>query len=207
GWLFVLWIDGYALLTLVAVWLERRSARLPARVRADHAIPTAVAVVTALVFSFTLIATLWVDHLPPLVGGSSWTPLNRVAIVLALLMLAIGAAISIWAIRSPLFLWLSLALTAMAFANVLSELGGARYTVGWSAGRVSWVISACVLFLYFLNQFVRQGALLRSSERQFQLLVQGVRDYAIFMLDSEGRISSWNSGAQSIKGYSPDEVI
>lgn len=44
-------------------------------------------------------------------------------------------------------------------------------------------------------------------EQRFQLLVDGVRDYALFMLDAEGYISSWNSGAQRIKGYSADEVM
>ncbi|MGI4841208.1 MAG: PAS domain S-box protein [Janthinobacterium lividum] len=48
---------------------------------------------------------------------------------------------------------------------------------------------------------------IRRSEQQFRLLVQGVTDYAIFMLDPEGRISNWNAGAQRIKGYAPDEVI
>jgi PAS domain S-box-containing protein len=48
---------------------------------------------------------------------------------------------------------------------------------------------------------------LRRSEEQFRLLVQGVTDYAICMLDPEGRISSWNTGAQRIKGYVPDEII
>lgn len=48
---------------------------------------------------------------------------------------------------------------------------------------------------------------LRASERQFRLLVQSVTDYAIFMLDPEGRVSNWNSGAQRIKGYLPQEII
>jgi PAS domain S-box-containing protein len=50
-------------------------------------------------------------------------------------------------------------------------------------------------------------AKLRESERQFRLLVQGVTDYAIFMLDREGRVASWNAGAQRIKGYAPEEII
>jgi PAS domain S-box-containing protein len=48
---------------------------------------------------------------------------------------------------------------------------------------------------------------LRRSEEQFRILVQGVTDYAIFMLNSEGYVASWNSGAQRIKGYTPDEII
>ncbi|MDM0019243.1 hybrid sensor histidine kinase/response regulator [Variovorax saccharolyticus] len=48
---------------------------------------------------------------------------------------------------------------------------------------------------------------LRRSEEQFRLLVQAVTDYAIYMLDPTGLITSWNTGAQRIKGYAPDEVI
>jgi len=48
---------------------------------------------------------------------------------------------------------------------------------------------------------------LRQSERQLRLLIDGVRDYAIFMLDPNGLISSWNSGAERIKGYAAQEVI
>lgn len=48
---------------------------------------------------------------------------------------------------------------------------------------------------------------LRKTEQQFRLLVQGVTDYAIYMMDSDGRVSSWNSGAERIKGYRPDEII
>ena len=48
---------------------------------------------------------------------------------------------------------------------------------------------------------------LRRSEEQFKFLVQGVTDYAIYMLDPEGRITNWNAGAQRIKGYAPEEII
>ena len=51
-----------------------------------------------------------------------------------------------------------------------------------------------------------QQALL-EAERRFRLLVEGVTDYAIFMLDSDGRVTNWNTGAQRIKGYSPDEIV
>jgi PAS domain S-box-containing protein len=49
--------------------------------------------------------------------------------------------------------------------------------------------------------------LLRRSEERFRLLVEGVHDYAIFMLDREGNVASWNPGAEKNKGYSADEII
>jgi PAS domain S-box-containing protein len=45
------------------------------------------------------------------------------------------------------------------------------------------------------------------SEDRFRLLVEGVRDYAIFMLDPHGRIVTWNAGAERIKGYGAEEII
>ena len=48
---------------------------------------------------------------------------------------------------------------------------------------------------------------LRKTEQQFRLLVQGVTDYAIYMMDADGHVSSWNSGAERIKGYRPQEII
>jgi len=48
---------------------------------------------------------------------------------------------------------------------------------------------------------------LRRSEERFRLLVDAVQDYAIFMLDVQGYVSSWNNGAQRIKGYGVSEII
>ncbi|WP_434136125.1 PAS domain S-box protein [Pseudomonas luteola] len=48
---------------------------------------------------------------------------------------------------------------------------------------------------------------LRKSEEQFRLLVQGVSDYALYMLDPNGQVTSWNAGAEKIKGYTPQEII
>ncbi|HWT18734.1 MAG TPA: PAS domain S-box protein [Variovorax sp.] len=53
----------------------------------------------------------------------------------------------------------------------------------------------------------RQDELLRMSEERFRLLVEGVKDYAIFMLDPGGHIVSWNLGAQKNKGYEASEII
>jgi PAS domain S-box-containing protein len=48
---------------------------------------------------------------------------------------------------------------------------------------------------------------LRHSEERFRLLVESVQDYAIFMLDPQGVIQTWNAGAQRLKGYNADEAI
>ena len=48
---------------------------------------------------------------------------------------------------------------------------------------------------------------LYETEQRFRMLVQGVRDYAIYMLDAEGRVTNWNSGAEKIKGYTADEIV
>jgi PAS domain S-box-containing protein len=48
---------------------------------------------------------------------------------------------------------------------------------------------------------------LRASEERFRLLVDGVQDYAIYLLDPDGRITTWNTGAERIKGYTAAEVL
>ena len=58
-----------------------------------------------------------------------------------------------------------------------------------------------------LTERMEAEAALRASQEQFRLLVQGVTDYAMFMLTPEGNVSSWNPGAERIKGYAPDEII
>ena len=52
-----------------------------------------------------------------------------------------------------------------------------------------------------------QEEALRQSEERFRLLVESVRDYAIFMLDREGRVTSWNAGAERIHGYEAQEIV
>jgi PAS domain S-box-containing protein len=47
----------------------------------------------------------------------------------------------------------------------------------------------------------------QESEQRFQILIEGVTDYAIFMLDPQGHVTNWNSGARRIHGYTADEIV
>ncbi|KAI3591002.1 Multidomain signal transduction protein [Cupriavidus sp. U2] len=58
-----------------------------------------------------------------------------------------------------------------------------------------------------VTQQMESSERLRESESTFRLLVQNVYDYAIFMLDTEGRVASWNVGANRIKGYASREIV
>ncbi len=53
----------------------------------------------------------------------------------------------------------------------------------------------------------RKQGLLGGEEERFQLLVEGVSDYALFLLDPEGRVATWNLGAERIKGWRAEEVL
>ncbi len=57
------------------------------------------------------------------------------------------------------------------------------------------------------SQIDRKNVALDSIRRHFQTLIEGVVDYAIFALDKEGHVTSWNSSAQKIMGYVPEEII
>jgi PAS domain S-box-containing protein len=56
-------------------------------------------------------------------------------------------------------------------------------------------------------QVLEKELALRRSQAHFRLLVEAVQDYAIFMLDPEGNVSSWNVGAERIKGYKAEEIV
>jgi PAS domain S-box-containing protein len=53
----------------------------------------------------------------------------------------------------------------------------------------------------------RAERMLQETEQRFRLMVESVVDYAIFMLDPEGRVTSWNAGAQRIKGYAAEDIL
>jgi PAS domain S-box-containing protein len=87
-------------------------------------------------------------------------------------------------------------------------------------GRLVWVRSTVTvvrdpdnrpLYLFAQAEDVTAPRLvlqeLRASEERFRLLVEGVSDYAIFMLDPGGHVTTWNTGAERMKGYSVEEIV
>src|SRR2546425_1936697 len=74
----------------------------------------------------------------------------------------------------------------------------------------SWKVGGDTFFTGILRDITERKQTedaLRAIEQRFRLMVTSVKDYAIFMLDPEGHIASWNEGAERIKGYTADEII
>jgi PAS domain S-box-containing protein len=64
-----------------------------------------------------------------------------------------------------------------------------------------------IAYLQQRSEALEAEIALRHSEEHFRLMVEAVQDYAIFMLDTEGRVTTWNVGAERIKGYRASEII
>ena len=82
-------------------------------------------------------------------------------------------------------------------------------TLGFTGVSLTTVLISAVAVLTSTldRRFAAQRRRLADSEQRYQLLVDGVRDYAIFMLTPDGRVASWNSGAERIKGYRTEEIL
>src|ERR1700733_4780853 len=87
---------------------------------------------------------------------------------------------------------------------------GSRY---WASNVISRMLDASGKLVGFSNiardwtARHQQEMQLRQSEERSRLLVMGVKDYAIFMLDTNGLVMTWNAGAEYIKGYTASEII
>jgi diguanylate cyclase (GGDEF)-like protein/PAS domain S-box-containing protein len=83
---------------------------------------------------------------------------------------------------------------------LLSPLG-----IGIAVAATAFSVLAFSMLAALMSARARSSIM--ASEREFKVLVQGISDCAIYMLDTDGRVASWNAGAQRLKGYSSDEAI
>jgi PAS domain S-box-containing protein len=82
--------------------------------------------------------------------------------------------------------------------------------LGVLASELGPFVAACGALLHAHNTVRlqrRAERALRESEERFRLLVDGARDYALIMLDTYGRVTSWNEGARQITGHNADEIV
>lgn len=106
----------------------------------------------------------------------------------------------------------SLHFTAMAAVTIEPGLMPVNDDTMLSATLMVPLIAIVAFSLLFAGLtaavFARQAELAASeSTRQFAMLVQGVKDYAIYMLDPQGRVANWNEGAERNKGYAAHEIV
>jgi signal transduction histidine kinase/CheY-like chemotaxis protein len=197
AWLFHFWFAGYAILALTAIILEIEPRRIRA-VDVRRVIGLAIAVALAAVVGLVTVAISAADQLPALLQGIAGTRFNLGLTVfnLAVLSAGIGLVLSVIRRRNVIFLLLCVVLAAMAFQQILWIEGPARFTLGWYGGRLSLLISAYVLFLFFMVQFAkhqtylgharelleasvtRRTLELTKSIEQRDLLLRDVRDKA-----------------------------
>ena len=102
------------------------------------------------------------------------------------------------------------AICAIALWSTLHEQTGpfavpAHYPVLLLLTFICTLVATGLVLCALLGQL--EAATVSETERRFRLMIDNVRDYAIFMLDPQGRVASWNAGAQRINGYAAEEII
>jgi two-component system, LuxR family, sensor kinase FixL len=100
-------------------------------------------------------------------------------------------------------------LAAASLVLILAALLNPRQTITPPFGLGILFLLFTLFFLLFFNFTGRKAAERdrRELEQRFSFLVRHIKDYAIFFIDPEGRVMSWNKGAQQIKGYTEAEII
>ena len=120
--------------------------------------------------------------------------------------------------KTPRSVWLSIVLMAISCLGLAGlsiyplsvyETMAQAPVFAWVAAVLGLLVMAlgAGLLLHAIGQMQKSSDERQRGEEQFHLLVAGVTDYAIYMLDSQGHITTWNAGAERIKGYTAGEIV
>lgn len=201
SWLFVLWTLGFGALTFAAVFWQALGQ--PVRINdawVERVVFVAAGLVVVLAGIEAAMALGGGDLLPALVGAKGFTPLGQAIALMAAALNGAGALISLVFLRRDhaVFQWLAVSLVTLCCANLLTNFGGARYTLGWSLSRLSWLGSALAMFIFFIRQFVRRQHLLsnarllleRSVEQRTADLSQALRQRDLLLREVYHRVKN-----------------
>jgi PAS domain S-box-containing protein len=87
------------------------------------------------------------------------------------------------------------------------ESGATDYVLKQNLGKLVPAVQRALREAEERTRLQQKEQALRESEERFRMLVEGVKDYAIFMLDPKGRVTSWNTGAEWLHGYRAKEIL
>ncbi|MBK8027071.1 MAG: PAS domain S-box protein [Chloroflexi bacterium] len=108
---------------------------------------------------------------------------------------------------TPLFTLLERCMIERQAQNSVHEFKYPDGERAWFELRVQPIPEGILALTHDITERKRSEESLRDSEERFRLLVDQVEDYAIYMLDAQGNVASWNQGAEKLKGYAADAII
>ncbi|WP_271570521.1 PAS domain S-box protein [Bradyrhizobium sp. CCBAU 11386] len=225
-WLYMIWHGGFPIFVLGYAWLKEADGGARIRGTTTGAIYAIVFGVVAAMAVFAWIVTAQHDLLPILLRDGHYTP-TMIGVVSFVWSLSFAALVSLWFRRpySVIDVWLMVVMCAWLFDIALSAIVNvARFDLGFYAGRLYGLCAATFVLAVLLVENVRLqaqtasmvGALKRRSdaerdyhaerERLFTAVVESSND-AIITKSLDGTITTWNSAAERVFGYSANEAV
>jgi PAS domain S-box-containing protein len=215
---------------VIVLWAQRAEVRVPqpALAAAKPAGGSHVGDTAAMLLAAAAIGVIAFSPLMPVMGGALGGALDTLMPYRGMLGFLIVVPLMASALRANQRDAATAALIFCAIAGISAGLGSSSdltnslmllLAIAISTSLAPLVLGAAIaahrdtearllLSQDQLNRRVEQTQLaFKNAKRHFQIFMEGVSDYAIFLLDTSGRVASWNSGAQNIIGYKADEVI